>query len=61
MFIHQRYFQIKASVTYKWNEKVGIIKLKSPKAFINYSPTTDDVYEDLENYNPTKKRKVLIV
>ena len=23
--------------------------------------TTDDVYENLKNYNPTKKRKVLIV
>ena len=28
---------------------------------IDYSQTTDDVYENLEGYNPTKKRKVLIV
>ena len=33
---------------------------KSSKAFIDYSETTDDVYENLEDYNPTKKRKVLI-
>ena len=35
--------------------------LKNPKAFINYSQTIDDVYENLEVYNPIKKRKVLIV
>ena len=42
-------------------EKVGIKELKHPKAFIDYSQTIDDVYEYLEDYNPTKKRKALIV
>ena len=42
-------------------EKVGIENLKNPKAFIDYSQTIDDVYENLEDYNPTKKRRVLIV
>ena len=42
-------------------EKVGIKKLKNPKAFIDYSQAFDDVYENLEDYNPTKKRKILIV
>ena len=28
---------------------------------INYSQTMDDFYENLEDYNPTKKSKVLIV
>ena len=41
-------------------EKVGIKTLKNPKAFSDYSQT-DDVYENLEDYNPTKKRRVLIV
>ena len=36
-------------------------ELKNPKAFIDYSETIDNVYENLEDYNPTKKRKVLIV
>ena len=36
-------------------------KLKNTKAFIDYSQTVDDVYENLEDYNPTKKRRVLIV
>ena len=42
-------------------EKVGIEILKNPKASINYSKTIDDVLENLEDYNPTKKRRVLIV
>ena len=40
---------------------MGIEILKSPKAFIDYSQTIDDVYEGSEDYNPTKKRRVLIV
>ena len=42
-------------------EKVGIKKLKNLKAFIGYSQIIDNVYENLEDYNPTKKRKMLIV
>ena len=30
--------------------------LKSPKAFIDYSEAIDDVYQNLEDYNQTKKR-----
>ena len=35
--------------------------LKSLKAFNDYSQTIDDVYENLEDYNSTRKRRVLIV
>ena len=42
-------------------EKVGIKKLKTLKAFVDYSQTIDDVYENLEDYNPTKKRIVATV
>ena len=42
-------------------EKVGIRKLKNPKAFIDYLQTIDNVYENLEKYNPTMKKKLLIV
>ena len=41
-------------------EKSGIKKLKSLKAFTDYSQKSDAVYENLEDYNLTKKRKVLI-
>ena len=30
-------------------------------AFIDYLQTIDDDYENLEDYNPTKKKRVLIV
>ena len=45
----------------KGREKVGIENLKDPKTFVDYSQTNDDVYENLKYYNPTKKRRVLIV
>ena len=45
----------------KGREKLGIKILKDPKAFIDYSQTIDHVYENLEDYNPTKKRSALIV
>ena len=38
--------------------KIGIKNLKSPKAFIDYSQTIDDVYENLEDYNRIKKTRV---
>ena len=40
---------------------MGIKWTKSPKTFIHYSQTTDNVYEKLEDYNSTKKTKVSIV
>ena len=42
-------------------KKVGIKKLKTSTAFIDYSQTIDDVYENLKDYDPLKKRKVLIL
>ena len=64
---HQRpdidkiYFYVKDLLELKYQllingrEKAGIKELK-----IDYSHTIDDVYENLEDYNPVKK-KVLIV
>ena len=40
-------------------ERVGIENLKNPKVLVDYSQKSDDVYENLEDYNPKKKRKVL--
>ena len=40
-------------------EKKQTLKNKNLKAFIDYSQTTDDVYENLEDYNPKKKRRLL--
>ena len=54
-------FESKYQLLINEREKVGIKTLKNPKGFIDYSQTIDDVYENLEDYNPTKKRRVLIV
>ena len=37
------------------------VETENLKAFIDYSQAIDDVYENLEDYNPTKKMRVLIV
>ena len=42
-------------------EKVRNNKLQNPKAFIDYLQTIDYVCENLEDYNPSEERKVLIV
>ena len=39
-------------------EKLEIENLKNPKAFIDYSQTIDNVYENLEDYNPEKKKSL---
>ena len=41
--------------------KLEIKRLKNPKVFIDYLQTTDNVYENLEDYDPTKIRKVSLV
>ena len=42
-------------------ENAGIKHLNDSKAFIECSKTMDDVYENIDHYNPNRKRKVLIV
>ena len=41
-------------------EKVGLNHF-NPKAFIEYSNGMQDVYKNIEDYNPITKRKVLII
>ena len=38
-------------------QKVGNKKFKNLKVFVDYSQTIYDVYEALEDYNPTMKKK----
>ena len=42
-------------------EKVGLNHFSNPKSFMEYSNDMQDVCENIENYNPIKKRKILIV
>ena len=45
----------------KNRENAGIKHVNNSKAFIECSNTRDDVYENINDYNPTRKRKSLIV
>ena len=45
----------------KKREDTGQKYLNDPGAFINYSNTMDDVYNNVHDYNAKRKRKVLIV
>ena len=42
----------------KRREDVGIKYLNDPKAFIEHSNAMDDVYEDINEHNPARERKV---
>ena len=46
-------FEAKYILLINGREKVGIKKLENPKAFVDCSETIDDVYVNLENFNPT--------
>ena len=41
-------------------KEVGLNHFNDPKAFMEYSDDMQDVYKSIEDYNPIKKRKVLI-
>ena len=43
------------------SEKVGLYHFKDLRAFIEYSIDMQDVYKNIEDYNPGKKRKILII
>ena len=45
----------------KKREDVGIKHLNDPKACIEYSAYMDDVCNNINDYNPARKRKILIV
>ena len=52
-------FESKYQFFMNGREKLGIENLKNPKELIDYSQAI--VYENLEDYNPKTKRRVLIV
>ena len=45
----------------KKHEDTGTKYFNDPNAFIECSNTMDDVYENIDDYNPNRKRKILIV
>ena len=45
----------------KNRENAGIKHVNDSNAFIEYSNTMDDVYENIDDYNPSRKRNILII
>ena len=54
-------YEAKYQYLIKKREKVVLDHFKDPKAFMEYSNDMEDVYKNIENYNPGKKCKILIV
>ena len=45
----------------KKRESIGLKHFNDPKAFIEYSNDMHDIYKNINNYNPNKENKILIV
>ena len=45
----------------KTRENAATKRLNIAKAFTEFSNTMEDIYEDIGGYNPTRKRKLLLV
>ena len=65
--IDKKYFDVKDpyeakhQYLFKKREKVSLKDYDDPKVFIKYSNDMDNTYKNIEECNPRKKRKVLIV
>ena len=54
-------YEAKYQFLIKKRESVGINRLNDTKAFIECSNNMHKVYKNIDNYNPDKENKVLIV
>ena len=54
-------YETKYQYLIKKREKVGLDHFDDPEGFMEYSNDMQDVYKNIEDYNPIKKCKVLIV
>ena len=45
----------------KKREQARTKNLKNPTAFIEYSNNMDDIYDNIEDYNKKRKRKILVI
>ena len=62
IYLHEKYLkEPKYEFLIRNCKNVGIKHLNDSKAFIECSNTMDDVYENINDYNPSRKRKVLII
>ena len=54
-------YEAKYQLLINKRESTGLKYLNDSKAFIEYSNDMDDIYKNIEEYNPNKKQKILIV
>ena len=54
-------YEAKHQYLIRKREKIGLNRFNDLKAFIEYSNDIQDVYKNIEDYNPAKKSKILIV
>ena len=54
-------YEAKYQYLIKKREKVGLDHFNDPRSFMEYSNDMQDVYKNIEDYNPGKKRKILKV
>ena len=54
-------YEAKYKFLIKKRERTELKHLIDFKALIEYSDEMDDIYKNIEEYNPNKKRKVLII
>ena len=54
-------YEAKYQLRIKKRESTGLKHLNDPKSFIEYSNDWDDIYKNIEEYNPNKKCKIFII
>ena len=54
-------YEAKYQLLINKREGVGIKHFNDSEAFIEYSNDMDNIYENTEEYNPYKKREILII
>ena len=54
-------YQAKYQCLINKRESTGLKHFNNSKAFTEYSNDMDDIYKNIEEYNPNKKRKTIIV
>ena len=54
-------YEVKYQLLINKIENTGLRYFSDPKAFTEYSNDMDDIFQNIEEYKPNKKRKILIV
>ena len=62
IYLYKKHFsEPKYEFLIKKRKDIGIKYCNDPNAFIECSNAMDDVYQNIDDYNPVRKRKILIV